>query len=136
MTRDELSKLLEMLCATYPNARIKDAAQTLDAWEMNFAEYPAETVYKATRLHMETCKFFPSPADIFDLMVKAQIKYSNTPHVTAIPAAVPLPDEEVDEYLDAVCEWIGFGCEENDAALTEFYEKHPEMLPKMRRIYG
>ena len=38
-----------------------------------------------------------------------------------------LDSEVVDEYLDRFTEWIGLGEEQDEEALREFYENHPEM---------
>ena len=133
MTRDEITKLLETLCTCYPYYKVTDPKKTTDLWEMTLGSFTAESVYKAARLHMETSKFFPSPAEIRDKMVKASIAYE-PPKVTAIPAPAPVKEAELNEWIDAVCEWIGFGCEENDKALDEYYDRHPEMLAKMTSI--
>lgn len=127
MTRDEITKLLEMLAANYPHVKIKDAKKTVDTWEMTLGMFQAEAVYKAARLHMENSSFFPSPAEIRKQMTKAKLIYDEPPKVTAIPAATSVTDEKVLEYIDAVCEWVGFGTEEDDKALDRFYEKNPDM---------
>ena len=133
MTRDEITKLLELVSANYPQVRIKDPKKTVDSWEMQLGGFDAESVYKAARLHMATSKFFPSPADITEKMVKAKIVYSES-IVTALPTPAPVEEEKLNEWVDAFCEWIGFGTEENDKALDEFYEKNPDMKAKMSGI--
>lgn len=64
MTRVEIIKLLKALRAAYPNVKIADAEGTVDAWELAFGEDNAEVIYKAARYHMNSCKFFPTIADI------------------------------------------------------------------------
>lgn len=112
MTRDEIIDLLEIVSAAYPNAtsHIKDAGALVTAWEMVLGEFSAEAVYKAARFHLQTNKYFPSPSDIRDKIVRAEITYTPT-----IPNAIESgATKNCDEYLDKFCEWIGFGCEEND----------------------
>lgn len=117
MTREETIKILAIVRANYPNTKISDASATVSAWEMALGGYTAESVMKAVRFHMTVSKFFPTPADILDKMVRSEIVY-NGADLKAIPAqkalVTPIPEENVDEYLEAFTEWIGFGCEEND----------------------
>ena len=86
MSREEIIKLLEIVTNAYPYAKISDAGSMVSAWEMTLGEFSAESVYKATRLHMETNKFFPTPADIRDLIVRASIVYREEPTTPAIEA--------------------------------------------------
>ena len=119
MTREETIKLLAMVRANYPNVKISDPSATVSAWEMALGGYSAEAVFKSARLHMMTSKFFPTPADILEKLVRSEIVY-NGPDIKQIPApkafVSPIPEENVDEYLEVFCEWIGFGCEPNDDA--------------------
>ena len=64
MNRAETINLIKSLLGTYPNTKMSNVQATVDAWEMEFGEYPAETIYKAARCHMGRSKFFPSPAEI------------------------------------------------------------------------
>lgn len=117
MTREETIKILAIVRANYPNVKINDPAATVSAWEMSLGGYTAEAVMRAVKLHMTTSKFFPTPADILEKMVRSQIVY-NGPELKAISApkalVTPIPEENVDAYLEAFTEWIGFGCEPND----------------------
>ena len=116
MTREETLKLLSILMANYPNAtgKIKDAAKTADAWEMAFSELEAEKVYKAARLHMETSKFFPSPADLLEKVTRAGLLYETKP-VEAIEA--PKTDIRREAYyLEELCKFVGLGGDPDDEA--------------------
>lgn len=107
MNREETLRLLSILMANYPNAtgKIKDAAQTADAWEMTFGKVETEKVYKAARLHMETSKFFPTPADILEKITRAGILYDTNPNALKAPAKrssiIPEGMTE-DEYLNSI----------------------------------
>lgn len=79
MNRDEITDLLEMVITAYPQTKIKDPAKMVEVWEMTFGEYDAETIYKATRLHMSKSKFFPTPADIKEKITKAEILFTEAP---------------------------------------------------------
>ena len=112
MTREEIIKLLDIVSATYPHAKIKDPSALVSAWEMTLGDFSAESVYKATRYHLETNKFFPSPSDIRDNIVRAEMVYR-----PSIPNAIESRtgrDEDIDKNLDLFCQWIGFGQEPDD----------------------
>ena len=112
MTREETIKLLSIVSSTYPHEKIKDPSALVSAWEMTLGDFSAETVYKATRYHLETNKFFPSPSDIRDNIVRAELIYRPT-----IPNAIESRthnDEETEKNLDLFCQWIGFGQDEDD----------------------
>lgn len=111
MTRQETVQLLQMLAATYPNAKIKDAATMANIWEMSLSDFTAEAVYKAARLHMDTNKFFPTPADIKEKIIRAELIY-NGPPLNAIEA--PAADDGY--YLEELCRFVGLGYEPDDNA--------------------
>lgn len=112
MERKEIVELLKIVSANYPHAKISDPKAMVSAWELLLGDYSAEAVYKAARLHMETNKYFPSPSDIRDNIVRAEIVYKPT-----IPNAIESRannSEEMEKNLDLFCKWIGFGCEPDD----------------------
>jgi len=111
MTREEIIRLLKVISDNY-NVKIADPKGKASAWEMQLGDYSAESVYKAARLHMATSQYFPSPADLINKIVRAELVYSGTP-INGIEAHSSRNKEE-DEYLDAFCKWIGFGCEPDD----------------------
>ena len=113
MTREEIIKLLDVVSATYPHAKIKDPSALVSAWEMTLGDFSAESVYKATRYHLETNKFFPSPSDIRDAIVRAQLVYK-TPETNLIESRTRNA-EETEKNLDLFCKWIGFGQEPDDS---------------------
>ena len=76
MTRKEIVELLKIVSASYPNAKIADPNTMVTTWEMMFGDLPADKVYKAARLHMESSKFFPTVADIKENLTKADMIYN------------------------------------------------------------
>ena len=112
MTREEIIKLLDVVSATYPHAKIKDPSALVSAWELVLGDFSAESVYKATRYHLETNKFFPSPSDIRDNIVRAELVYKS-PISNAIESRTN-NSEYIEQNLDLLCRWIGFGYEEDD----------------------
>ena len=111
MTRQEIVDLLEVLITAYPYVKIKDATSMVNAWEMALGDYSAKSVYKASRYHMDNCKFFPTVADIKEKIVRAEMVYSG-PTIPSLPSK---HKEGTEEFLDSFCKWIGFGCEPDDS---------------------
>ena len=78
MTREETRQLLKFLYAAYPNMKKISASEAkimLDAWQMTFADYEAEQIYKAARLHIKQSKYFPNSADLVSKVYKASLIY-------------------------------------------------------------
>lgn len=109
MTREEIIKLLSLVSASYPHAKIKDPSALVSAWEMTLGEFSAEAVYKATRFHLETNKYFPSPSDIREKIVRAELMYQ-----PERPAIASRTHEDDEKNLDTFCRWIGLGYEPDD----------------------
>ena len=109
MTREEVIRLLKTLIANYPHTKITDASATATAWEMILGEYDVEPIYKAARLHMSTSPYFPTPSDLVDKIVRAQVLY-NQPTVMSIEApkrakVTVIPDGvSVEDFLDHICQ--------------------------------
>ena len=131
MTREETAKLLAMLFGAYPHVKVKDASATVASWELVLGHYSAESVYKAARLHISSSPYFPSPSDILDKIVRAEIVFGNTLSQPAIEApkakVTPISEEVKEEYLDAFCEMMGFGYEEDETHMKKLIDEHPEL---------
>lgn len=112
MERKEIVELLKIVSAAYPHTKIADPKAMVTAWEMLLGDFSAESVYKAARLHMETNKFFPSPSDIRDNIVKAQIVYR--PTIANAIESKANNSEEIENNLELFCKWIGLGYEPDD----------------------
>lgn len=132
MNRAETVKLLAIISANYPNIKIQDASATASIWEQILGEYKAETVLRAARLHMETSPYFPNPAELKALMIRAEI-LANSEKAPALPqkrakvTAIPdgMTEEDfLDAFIESQIEWERevFG---DDDDLTGFlpYEK-------------
>ena len=61
----EITEVMELLQSAYPSN--KSNAKLLDIWVRKFAETPAAILARAAELHIETCKFFPALAEIWEL---------------------------------------------------------------------
>lgn len=121
MTTKEIAKVLAILKATYPQFKIEDAKSTVMAWESVLGSYSADSVMKAVKLHMETSKFFPAPAEIKQKVVRAEMIYTDTE-----PDHMPLLTEGQQEQmsperLDYIIKFVGFPDEtdkKDNSALT------------------
>ena len=118
MNKKEMAQILAILRSAYPNTKsIDDPAATLNAYYLVLGDYSADSVMKAARLHMETGKFFPSPSEIRDKMVRAQIAYMPSESLCNRledgnkEITLPSQEEATEEKLEALCRSIGFGYE-------------------------
>lgn len=62
MTRQETAQLLAIISATYPNFKVENKTQTIDAWCWALEEYPYEAIQMAYKVYLRTDKsgFAPS----------------------------------------------------------------------------
>jgi len=119
MSREEVIKLLGILYSAYPyiKDKVNDPEMMVNTWEMCLGDFSAESVYKAARLHMNTNRFFPTPADIRSNIVRAEIVYrdseldQNRLEAKCEPSVAisETQEEYLEQYLDDFCKWIGLG---------------------------
>ena len=76
MSRKDVLKLLEMLCAAYPNTKIVNPYMTAKVWEEALKDYDAREIRLAARHHISVNKFFPTPSELMSLLPEVRIKYS------------------------------------------------------------
>ena len=122
MTREEVIKLLAVL-SDYYNVKIQNPAGKATAWEMVLGDQEAESIYKAARLHMETNKYFPSPADLIKIKPRAEIVFP-TAQINSIEAhtkdIVITPKDH--DFLDALCRKVGLGYEPDDSVYVDLQD--------------
>lgn len=119
MSREEVIKLLGILYSAYPyiKDKVNDPEAMVNTWEMCLGDFSAESVYKAARLHMNTNRFFPTPADIRSNIVRAEMVYRDSEIDQKRLEAKPEPstaisvrqEEWTDEKLEDLCRFVGFG---------------------------
>ena len=116
MNKKETAQILAIVRTAYPNVRIDNPAGTVQAWQMTLGEYSADSVMKAARLHMNTSKFFPTPADIREKIIRAELIYneSEIELKSIAPSNVKLIGTEIDyiaidEQLENTCKFVGLG---------------------------
>ncbi len=119
MKIEEAIKLVNLLHGAYPSdkkATAQDLAQRAESYNVALADYDFETVKRAAQNCIANSKFYPTTSELIDEVKR--IYLTTTPaSVTPITEAEPVDDPEVEAYLEAFCEWIGFGCEANDDAI-------------------
>ena len=118
MSEKECAQILSIIRTAYPAVKIENAKGMVQAWLMSLGEFSANSVMKAARLHMETSKYFPTPAEIREKIVRAELIYNGSDlDINRIDATSvkQLEDPEnksqavSDEYLDNFCRFIGLG---------------------------
>lgn len=132
MTKAEIIKLLGVLQDTY-GKRFSDPAGTVEAWSLVLGAYDSKQIYKAARFYMETktIKNFPSPADLIDLITRAEMAYPDEPvggskQIEAHRAVVtPISDEVWMRYANALTQWIAY---DDDTELNQLTDEHPELM--------
>lgn len=117
MTTKEAITIVNILHSAYPQDRKATRAelsQRAESYEVALADYDFETVKRAAQNCIANSRFYPTTSELIDEVKR--IYLTTTPaSVTPITEAEPIEDEKLEAYLDAFCEWIGFGCEANDA---------------------
>jgi hypothetical protein len=114
MNKKEAAKILAILKANYPQAKIENAEATARVWEMNLGSYSAQAVFNAAKLHMATSEYFPNCADIIKKITRAELIYVNTePESNRLQAGSQIKaieahnkEEWTEERLDAFWEFM------------------------------
>lgn len=116
MNIEESVKIVNLLHSAYPQdkkATRADLFQRAETYHIAFIDYTYETVERAARHVIATSKWLPTTAELLEEVKRAYLTQP-MPTVTPITRAEPIDDARLDEWLDAFCEWIGFGGEENN----------------------
>lgn len=114
MTIKDAIKIVTLLHNAYPQdkrATADDLAQRAEAYHVAFADYDLETVQKAATYCIKTSKWHPTTKELIDAATR--VRLSEAVKVTPIQTDTA-DDAEIEQYLDAFVEWIGFGCEPDD----------------------
>lgn len=117
MNIKESLRIVSILHSAYPQdkrATADELAQRAESYNIALGDYDFETVKKAAEYCIRSSKWHPTTRELLDAVARARI--TDAPTVTPIPSKGEAPDpDEVEKYLEAFVEWIGFGCEPNDA---------------------
>ena len=119
MSEKECMQILAIVRSVYPNTKgLDNPNAVVKGWMLELGGYNASAVLKAARLHMATSKFFPTPADIIEKMVRAQLVYvSSEIDQDSLQAGNTKLLEDSDnktqvatvEYLENLCKFVGLG---------------------------
>lgn len=115
MNKKETAQILAILRTAYPNTKIENAGAMTEAWYMCLGDFSAESVMKAAKLHMNTSKFFPTPAEIRDKLVRAELVYRDTEiscnRLEDGNKEIILRESEkaIEAKLEALCQFVGLG---------------------------
>ena len=121
MNKKETAAILKILMAEYPNTKVKDPGAMIDAWNLVLGEYPADLVGKAARLYMSQNRgFFPSAGEIKSRITRAELIYGTATTTIEAPKKSEKEKLKEDLYLEALCRFVGLGCEPDDNALDYF----------------
>lgn len=115
MNKSDMAKILSILRANYPNVRIENPEAMVKTWMLTLEEFSPEAVMKSAELHMKSSKFFPTPAELRENIVRSRIPDELPPTApmlisgkkarsTAIPDGMS-EDEFLDKFIEAQIEW-------------------------------
>lgn len=111
MNKSDMAKILSILRANYPNVRIENPEAMVKTWMLTLGDFSTEAVMKSAELHMKHSKFFPTPAELRENIVRSRIPVELPPtapmlisgkkaRCTAIPDGM---SEE--EFLDSLIDY-------------------------------
>ena len=115
MNIEESVKIVNLLHNAYPQdkkATRSDLFQRAETYHIVFADYDHPTVERAARHIIATSKWLPTTAELLQEVKRAYL--TKQPETVQSVKVKTEDDGRLDEWLDAFCEWIGFGCEAND----------------------
>ena len=106
MDKKDMAKVLAILQTNYQK-KIENTEATVGVWMMSLGEFSTEAVLNSAKLHMASSKFFPTPAEIRENIVRHKIvleaktvprlESGQRAKVTAIPDGMSEED-----FLDSI----------------------------------
>lgn len=113
MDKKEMAKVLAILQTNYQK-KIDNVEATVAVWMMTLGEFSAEAVMNSAKLHMNHSKFFPTPSEIRENIVRHKIvtqggqvprlASGHKAKVTAIPDGMS-EDEFLDLFIAEQVKW-------------------------------
>lgn len=114
MTKSELTQILAILRTNYPLFKPEDPKAMVEVWYMSLGEFSSEAVLESAKSHMMHSRFFPTPAELRENIVRHKIVL-NPPKpkalnagqkakVTAIPDGMS-EDDFLDLFLKEQTKW-------------------------------
>lgn len=104
MDKKEMTQILAILQTNYQK-KIENPEATVNVWLMTLGDFSAQAVLESAKLHISRSKFFPSPSEIRENIVRHKIvlpdktapmlEAGKRAKVTAIPDGM-----SEDEFLD------------------------------------
>lgn len=103
MNKSDMAKILSILRANYPNIRIENPEAMVKTWMLTLGEFSVQAVMKSAELHMTHSKFFPTPAELRENIVRSRI-----------PLEPPSPVPKLNSGKRAKCTAIPDGMSEEE----------------------
>lgn len=113
MNKKEMAQILAILQTNYQK-KIENTEATVNVWLMTLQDFSADAVLKSARLHIAKSRFFPTPAEIRENIIKSRVlpMERQTPRlesgskakVTAIPDGMT-EEEFLDLFLEEQARW-------------------------------
>jgi len=113
MDKKEMTQILAILQTNYQK-KIENPEATVNVWLMTLQDFSADAVLKSAKLHISKSKFFPTPAEIRENIIRSKVlpMERQTPRleagrrakVTAIPDGMT-EDEFLDLFWEEQVRW-------------------------------
>lgn len=114
MKKSELTQILAILRSNYPNVKIENPKTMMETWFLTLGGFTGEAVMESAKVHMAHSKFFPTPAELRENIVRHKI-VTDVPEpkmlgtgrrakVTAIPDGMS-EDEFLDLFISEQVRW-------------------------------
>ena len=108
MNKSDMAKILSILRANYPNVRIENPEAMVKTWLLTLGEFSGQAVMKSAELHMKSSKFFPTPAELRENIVRSRIPIDPPPTAPMLTSGkrakcTAIPDGmSEEEFLDSI----------------------------------
>ena len=79
MNKKDAARILAIIRVTYPAVKIDNPEMMALGWEMCLGKYETEVVLEAVKMHLKKNKYFPTIAEITELIPRANIMLSPEP---------------------------------------------------------
>ena len=112
MNKKDMARVLAILQTNYQK-KVENTEAVVNVWMMTLGDFSTDAVMESAKLHMSTSKFFPTPAEIRENIVRHKILLDHQ-----VPPALPgkkakvlaIPDgmseeEFLDQFIEAQIEW-------------------------------
>lgn len=143
MSREDTAKILSVISMTYPNFKVENKTQTLDAWTWALEEYSYEQIQLALKMYINTSgsAFAPSVAELIQMTKKpAELQELSEAEAWAmVKKAISNgnyhAEEEFEKLPEIVKKAVGGASMIRQWAVTDSNEVNTVIMSNFQRAY-